>query len=155
MPIEFTGTTGSKSSFTVEPPTVLRLKLMLNGEPLKSEPCEVTFDNGSTVKKSADGDGFLEVPIPQGVRMATVVCLQHKPVEHRLFLGTLLPVDKLQGHKLRLLQMGYFSGTPATLLKVDGYLKSALLNFQKRHKVKESGTFDSATKDALTKAYGC
>ncbi len=139
----------------VEPPTVLRLKLLLNGEPLKNEPCEVTFDDKAPVKMSADSDGFLEVPIPQGAKMAKLVYLQHKPVEHTLHIGKMTPPDSVTGQKLRLRQLGYYSGKPGKLGEADGHLKAALLNFQKRHKLKESGTLDSATKDALTKSYGC
>lgn len=155
MPIEFTGTTGSKSTFTVEPPKVLRLRLMLNGEPLKDEPCEVSFDDAAPVKKSADGEGFLEVPVPQGAKTAKVVCLKHKPVEHTVRVGKLSPVDSVSGQKLRLRQLGYYSGEPGKLGEADEDLKAALLNFQKRHGLNESGTFDGATKDALIKAYGC
>jgi peptidoglycan hydrolase-like protein with peptidoglycan-binding domain len=155
MAIEFTGTTGSKSTFKLEPPTVLRLRLMLNGELLKNEPCEVSFDDAAPVKKSADGEALLEVPIPAAAKKARVVLLQHKPVEHTLRLTRLSPVSSVSGQKLRLRQMGYYSGKLGKLGDSDPELKAALINFQRRHKLKESGTLDAATKDALTKAYGC
>lgn len=154
MAIEFSGTTGSKSTFTVEPPMVLRLRLMLNGELLKNEPCEVSFDGAAPVKKSANGEGLLEVPIPQGARMARVVYLTHKPVEHTLRMGQLSSADAVTGQKLRLRQLGYYSGKLGKLGEADTDLRDALLNFQRKHKLKESGTLDGATKAALIKAYG-
>jgi hypothetical protein len=155
MAAQFTGATGEKSTFKLEPPSVLRLRLMLNGELLKNEPCEVSFDGAAPVKKSADGDGFLQVPIPRAAKMATVVLLNHKPVEHTLRLGTLSPVDSVTGQKLRLRQMGYYSGKLGKLGTADGDLKAALVNFQKRHKLKQSGTLDGDTQDSLKKTYGC
>ncbi len=155
MTAQFTGTTDAKSTFTVEPPSVLRLRLMLNGEVLKNEPCEVSFDDAAAVKKSADGDGFLQVPIPRGAKTARVVLLQHKPVEHTLKLGILSPVDSVTGQKLRLRQMGYYSGKLGQLGSADEDLKAALVNFQRRHKLKESGTLDGATQGTLKKTYGC
>ncbi|WP_224360800.1 peptidoglycan-binding protein [Hyalangium versicolor] len=155
MTAQFTGTTDAKSTFKVEPPSVLRLKLMLNGEVLKNEPCEVSFDGAAAVKKSADGSGFLQVPIPRGAKMAHVVLLQHKPVEHTLRLGVLSPVDSVTGQKLRLRQLGYYSGKLGQLGSEDADLKAALINFQRTHKLKESGTLDGPTQDALKKAYGC
>jgi hypothetical protein len=155
MAIEFTGNTGAKSTFKLEPPTVLRLRLMLNGELLKNEPCEVSFDDAAPVKKSADGEGLLEVPVPQGAKKARVVLLEHKPVEHLMNVGKLSPVDSVPGQKLRLRQMGYYSGKLGHLGEADTDLKAALLNFQKKHALQESGTLDGATKGALSKTYGC
>jgi hypothetical protein len=150
----YTGTTDAKSTFTVEQPSVLRLRLMLNGEVLKNEPCEVSFDGLAAVKQAADGDGFLQVPVPRGAKMARVVLLKHKPVEHTLKLAGVPPVDSVAGQKLRLRQLGYYSGKLGELGSKDEDLKAALINFQRRHKLKESGTLDGATQDALKKAYG-
>jgi hypothetical protein len=155
MTTPFTGTTGSKSTFTLEPPTVLRLKLILNGEPLKNEACEISFDGAPPVKKSANGEALLEVPIPRGAKVAKVVLPQHKPVEHTLRLGPLPAVDTVAGQKLRLRQLGYYCGTSANRAKADDDLKEALLNFQKRHNLEKSGTCDGPTQDTLKKLYGC
>jgi hypothetical protein len=155
MTVQFAGTTGEKSTFKLEPPTCLRLKLMLNGEPLKNEPCEISFDGTAPVSKSADGNGILMVPVPRGARRARVVCLQHRPVEHTLRLGLLPSVDTVSGQKLRLRQMGYYSGKLGELGTADADLRNALINFQKKHNLTASGTLDAATKAALKSTYGC
>ncbi len=155
MTAQHTGTTEEKSTFVVEPPSVLRLKLMLNGEPLKNEPCEISFDEAAPVKKSADGNGLLQVPIPRGARTAKVVCTQHKPVEHTLRLGVMVSVDSVPGQKLRLRQMGYYSGKLGELGTADADLRTALINFQKKHGLNQTGTLDGPTKAALKDTYGC
>lgn len=155
MTAQYTGTTDAKSTFRLDPPTVLRLKLMLNGQPLRNEPCEISFDDAAPVSKSADGDGLLVVPVPRGARRAHVVLPEHRPVEYHLRLSRLTPIESVAGQKLRLKQLGYYSGKPGAQGTADADLTAALKNFQKKHNLTESGTLDSATKDALKRSYGC
>ncbi|MEA2560332.1 MAG: hypothetical protein QOH06_1836 [Acidobacteriota bacterium] len=138
------------------PKTKLRIVLELQkGKPVENEDWELTVD-GKPFKGNTGSSGLVEAEIPVDAREGQ---LKLRDLSWDLKLGHLNPLDPdvpdegMSGAQARLANLGYAAGA------IDGQLspetEAALKQFQAAHELKETGSLDDDTRDALAKAYGC
>ena len=133
-------------------PAKLRLRLMNEGEPRKSEACQVEID-GIWQTQTTDGDGVLEVPIPPGARRGQVrVGEGEEAATYELNLGHLDPFDTIRGVQQRLKNLGLYAGD------VDGQrgeeLQEALTLFANNQNLDPQSTPDAQLFTKLKEAHG-
>lgn len=125
-------------------PARLRLRLVVDDEPVADEPFELVIDGGRVVHGRTDGDGRIDVPVPPEARSGRLVVGEgDEALGYRLRLGHLDPVDSEQGLRSRLENCGY-----------PGALEDALRRFQRDHDLAETGVADAATVRALVDEHG-
>ena len=128
-------------------PVKFRIQMLHLGKPRKSEKFRIDID-GRLKDGVTDADGWIEVPIPPNARQARLFIGDE---EYQLDMGHLDPVDGVKGAQQRLRNLGLYGGP------VDGedspLFQGALVLFQRRQGLDETGKLDDATKDALRKAH--
>jgi len=129
----------------------LRVRLLEDTEPRGGEAYKLEYDDGQVLEGSTDGDGWVEQPLPVGVRKA-VLLLKEGVERYELVVGGLDPADTPTGAQGRMSNLGYYFG------KVDGVvgpmMQAALKRFQRAKGLEASGELDEATADALRGDYG-
>ncbi len=142
---------GQKKNDDQTKPVFIRMKLIRNGKPAAAVPYTLTLDNTTQLSGSTTGAGLVEKRVPATVASVLLTFLDTGE-SHTFNVGTLEPVDTIVGAQKRLKRIGYYHGL------VDGtagsLLTHALEAFQKANGLSVSGSLDSATQGALTKAYG-
>jgi hypothetical protein len=108
---------------------------------------------GEIVEGRTRGDGLLEEEVPTGAQEASLVLWIDDRTTYTMDLriGHLDPVEATSGAQARLRNLGHDVGP------IDGAhsekLTAAVLAFQKRRGLKETGTIDDATRRALRDAH--
>lgn len=124
----------------------------LEEEPRADEPYTLEID-GRSFEGTTDGDGCLEVAIPQDAERGRLFVGRppHRTM-HTLRLGGVDPIEELSGVQHRLNNLGLRCG------QANGELgpstREALRRFQREHELKESGQPDQATRDKLVEVHG-
>lgn len=149
------GQTAKRHPFKMKKPVaVLRLRIILQGDPLANEDYELSYD-GKEVRGTTDGDGALEQKVPveiQTVDIAIGDYLQHLAVG---FLNPIrdTPDQGVSGAQDRLRNLGYGPGP------VDGILgegtEAALRAFQGDYGLSVTGALDDSTRLELERQHGC
>jgi len=132
-------------------PAKLRLRLLDDDDqPLSSKQYILDID-GKLLSGSTDSKGMLEHSIPPDAKKGRLILVENQD-EYLLDLGDVDPIDEVSGIQGRLNNLG-FNGGP-----VDGVLgprtKAAIKEFQRKHKLKETGEVDEATRKKLIEVHG-
>jgi hypothetical protein len=119
-----------------------------NGKPYASKNYKLTVD-GNETKGSTDGDGLLEEKIPAGAEGGELILFtdggeDDTGVLFTLDLGHLDPVEEDSGVIARLHNLGYDFDEDD-----PDELKNALVSFQNKNSLDESGEIDDATRNKL------
>jgi len=129
----------------------LRLSLYdMDGEPLKEGEAYCIEFEGKKVKGTIKDNGLLEEQIPCSVREA-VLTIQGK--SRKLLMGSLDPLDTVEGLWARLANMGY--GSSDIRKSPDDELESAVRRFQIDYDLEPDGIPGPRTKAKIKKVYGC
>jgi peptidoglycan hydrolase-like protein with peptidoglycan-binding domain len=136
-------------------PTMLRLQILDDDEPVANQPWELQVD-GKTYTGTTDPQGKLEACIPGGARKATLVVGtetdEQSQYVYDLDLGDIDPVESIRGVQLRLRNLGFLCPDSGEL---DDETRQAILAFQKRNELPENGRPDDKTRQALKDKHGC
>jgi hypothetical protein len=129
----------------------LRVRLLDDAEPRKGEPYRLEYDDGQVLEGSTNGDGWVEQPLPVGVRRAVLV-LRDGAERYEMAVGELDPAETTSGAQGRMSNLGYYFG------RIDGELgpmtAAALRRFQRAKGLEATGELDEATAAALRGEYG-
>lgn len=131
-------------------PAVLRLQLVVAGQPRANEAYVLTID-GEMSEGALDGSGWLIKPILPSAQSATLVLTRTHEV-FELALRRLDPVDSVRGAQGRLSNLGYYRGEVNGTM--DDATHAALKSFQELEGLAISGELDAATQGALKRAHG-
>jgi peptidoglycan hydrolase-like protein with peptidoglycan-binding domain len=142
--------TGKKHRFVlkVSPVDIHLILLDEDEKPFANQPYALDVD-GRKFNGSTDGKGALKHRIPGGSRKGhLVVGSGNTKREYYLQLGYVHPIDTISGGQARLYD-GPVDG------ELNGHTRSAILVFQKKHKLPMTGEYDKATQDKLKERFGC
>ena len=153
-PKEHTGDTGRRHRFRVLGiPAVLRLQLFDDDEPRADQSYRITIRGPGFEKTTAgttDGEGVLEVSCPPSATEGEIV-VGPDELHLELRLGHLDPIGELTGVQKRLNNLGFDCGEPNGQLGPS--TQHALLIFQARFGLEETGEPDDATRALLEKLH--
>ena len=129
-------------------PDMLSLKFVdMNNEPRSGLVYKLDFGSKS-YDGTTDSDGLIEHPLPPKVNQAKLFI---DGEVHQIELSYLDPVSSMSGLQARLANLGFECG------KIDGNAaektRLAILEFQRRKELNESGEFDDSTLEALSNLY--
>jgi len=128
-------------------PAKLRLRLLKEGEPRANESYRVDID-GRLTRGVTDGDGFVDIYIPCNAKQGKLwVGPPGDEKMHLLQIGKTMPVERIQGVKQRLKNIGYRCGFIDD--EITPVYEDALRAFQKDHGLPETGKADDATRQKL------
>jgi hypothetical protein len=129
----------------------LRVRLLDDAEPRKGEAYRLEYDDGQVLEGSTNGAGWVEQPLPVGVRRAVLV-LKDGAERYELAVGEPDPADTPSGAQGRMSNLGYHFG------RIDGELgpmtAAALRRFQRAKGLEATGQLDEPTAEALRGEYG-
>jgi hypothetical protein len=144
---EMSCATDAKHTFQLnDTPARLALQMLdRNHKPRKGLPYSVSID-GAVHSGTTDGEGKINEPMPADAKKASLVLQDGQNVEkYEISLGHVNPVDHETGGQQRLENLG--------LKGLDS--KIALLWFQKKNGLPQSGQLDSETLAKLKSVHGC
>jgi N-acetylmuramoyl-L-alanine amidase len=130
----------------------------LNLEPKPQEPNVdapyILLVDKARSEGSTDGDGRVEISIPEGAQYAELIIDPNTDDEEviELSLGDMDPVDTVSGVKKRLANLQFYSGDLDE--EQDLELYAALSQFQHTYELEIIGLIDQATKDKLVEVHG-
>jgi hypothetical protein len=129
----------------------LRVRLLDDAKPRAGEAYRLEYDDGQVLEGSTNAAGWVQQPLPLGVRRAVLV-LKDGTERYELAVGELDPADTTSGAQGRLSNLGYYFG------RIDGELgpmtAAALRRFQRAKGLEATGALDEATAEALRGDYG-
>lgn len=133
-------------------PSVLRLRLLDDGEPRANQPYTLEID-GEVFSGTTDGDGKLEQTVMPGAKEGKLsVGEGEQEDEYVVKLRHLDPVGEVSGAQARLASLGYDPG------EIDGQMtpetQAALQQFQVEQGLSETGELDQETIRKLEELYG-
>jgi type VI secretion system secreted protein VgrG len=140
-----------KDADTKKKPVYIRVKVLRNGKPAAGIAYKLVLDGVTTLSGSTTGAGLVEQKVPATVSAAVLTFLDTGETR-TLTIGKIEPVDTLLGAQHRLGRLGFYHGSPDGVL--GPLMAHALQAFQNANGLTTSGELDSATQDALKKAYG-
>jgi N-acetylmuramoyl-L-alanine amidase len=133
-------------------PAFLHLRLFWSGEPRAHESYTIVA-NGRQFTGTTDAEGKLTIALPRDTFDATLVVGEDERREEIVVrLGTLPPVDVLDGVVRRLANLG-FDGGPAD--DADARLRFALERFQASAGVTVDGELTDEVRAKLVERHGC
>jgi hypothetical protein len=148
------GGTEQRHTFSLKRMTeMLDVRVLRDDVPRAREPYTLTVD-GQVSSGTTDGDGHARCAIAPNARRAVLrVGTEPDADEYQLALGELDPITELSGIQGRLNSLGLDCGP------VDGQwgprTETALLKYQRKRGLRETGKPDSATREKLREEYGC
>lgn len=131
-------------------PSHLRVRLVVDDEPLANEPYELHV-GAQVLEGQTDGDGWLDEPIPPGAADAMLFVGANRQAIP-LQLGTVDPETEVSGAQARLRNLGYYDGDASG--ELDESTEAALKSFQQKAGLRETGQLDAATQQKLKEAHG-
>ncbi len=123
-------------------PALFRLQLFDGEEPLKQQKYILTVD-GKVIMGKTDDYGVLQHHLPPSAKNGKLSFPGTSRSELTLDFGNLDPQTEIVGVQKRLNNLGFYCGTPDN--KLNKRTKEALLEFQRRFELKETGEADAAT----------
>lgn len=134
-------------------PEMLRIRVLLDGEPRGNEPYTIEID-GSTFEGMTDADGKLSCPIVPNARRANLrVGVEPDVSRYTFTLGAMDPIEHIRGVQGRLINLGFDCGA------IDGICgpktEAALREYQKSRKLPVTGEPDETTRKQLQADFGC
>ncbi|WP_437585297.1 PGRP and LysM peptidoglycan-binding domain-containing protein [Sorangium sp. So ce1000] len=144
--------TGQRTRFALaQDRAALHLRLVENEEPVANTAYVVEID-GAPQSGTTDGDGKLEIKLPEGARRARLT-LAGRIDEYILRLGYVDPVTEVSGLQARLHNLGFYQAA------IDGRsgerVAAAIREFQATHGLEVTGEPDDPTREKLSALYGC
>lgn len=129
-------------------PAKLNFQLVFNGKPRANIPYHLVID-GVGRDGQTDGDGWVRESIPPNAGTARLTLRPSgKPEEVLEFqLGHLDPIDTVEGQKGRLRNLGFFGEEIDDTISEE--FTAAILAFQKKMGLSESGEADEETRSRL------
>ena len=125
---------------------VLRLQLLTRNHKPRAGLRYVISIDGALASGTTDDEGRIQHPIAPDASHAVVTIQESGNTEkYDLNLGHVNPIDDPTGHQQRLANLGLSGGLPQ---------KTALLIFQKKNGLPETGQMDAATIACLKKVHG-
>lgn len=133
-------------------PPRIKIRICNEGQPLAGEPYKF-FLEGRILEGSINGEGYVEVPVPSGVRHGILFVGEgSNAMEIDVDLGGLDPVDTIIGVQKRLSNLGLEPGM------LDGIMgpntRAALQRFQKLNELEPTGELDERTREKLKEKHG-
>jgi hypothetical protein len=148
---EASGSTQTRHRFRKKGvPAKLRLRLLDGDEPRAHLEYVLDID-GALHQGTTDGDGWLEHPLPPGARQGGLRVNGEAPVQ--LLLSHLDPLDTVSGAKARLANLGFHQG-PIDDERMTEATVEAIVLFQRKYELEETGQLDQATRDKLVEVHG-
>lgn len=149
------GATEQKHTFKLKnPPSVIRIKIMIAWEPFANEPYKLWLNKEDPPREGkTDAKGIIEEEIPPRQVWALLrVGPEIEQYEHVLQIGWLDPIDTLSGVVARLNNLGYAAGPivnfgSSNIIPLG--LRKSIRQFQVDHGLKPTSAFDQDTKDKL------
>ncbi len=134
-------------------PTKLRLQILDDDQPVANQPWELQVD-GKTYSGTTDPQGKLEVDIRGSAGRASLVVGTEENGQYLydLDLGDMDPVESIRGVQKRLQNLGFHCPDHGQL---DEETQQAILAFQKRYELPETGQPDERTRTTLKEKHGC
>jgi len=125
---------------------VLRLQLLDRNHNPRAGLSYVLSIDGTLTNGTTDGEGRIEVPIsPSASQGQLTIQDQGETEKYNLNLGYVNPIDDSTGHQQRLTNLGLGGGLPP---------KTALMMFQKKNGLPQTGEMDDGTISCLNKIHG-
>lgn len=131
-------------------PAELKIQLKKKGKPRANLKYTLDID-GNVRQGQTDGEGWIKEKIPPNARQGQLRLNGGSEV-HVLALGAMNPIDAVSGQKMRLKNLGYYSGHESE--EVTTAFQAAVRAFQRDQGIDPSGECDSATTDKLKNAHG-
>ena len=132
-------------------PVWLRLRLLNSGESRANESYILDID-GILYSGTTNADGDLECSIPPGAKRGRLRVGEEQD-EYILELGCVDPITEISGVQERLNNLGFDCGAADGVMRSE--TQAALIEFQKKHDLPQSGEPDIETQNKLLKAHGC
>ncbi len=134
-------------------PTIFRLRLAENGNPLANQEYTLRFEDGTELCSATNDRGQLECPMPSTARRAKLTLRsKEESRDFALHFGNLEPTELLRGVQQRLRHLGFYSGP------IDGaYTKqvtAAIKSYQISRGLEPTATADAETCDRLREEHG-
>jgi len=126
------------------------LRVLQNDKPIANENYTLVVD-GEQIEGTTDGDGWVRQPIKADAAKGKLVFARIKH-EQELLFGYLDPIDEVTGVQGRLRNLGHYPGEVDGA--ADGLTETALLGFQHKYGLAETGKPDDATKAKLKEIHG-
>lgn len=126
------------------------LHVLKNDEPVANAGYVLTID-GSRIEDKTDGDGWIHQPISQSAKSGKLV-IADADLEYDLNFGYLDPVEEISGVQSRLRNLGHYFGSITG--EKDYLTEAALLGFQRKYQLPETGESDNATQAKLKEIHG-
>lgn len=130
-------------------PVLFRLQVFDVEEPRANQMYRLTID-GRSRTGTTDGDGVLEEYVPTDSKEGELV-IGEDEFTILIDFGHLDPVSEISGVQKRLINLGFFRGEPDG--KLDDLTRAALLAFQIRFELEETGEPDDKTLKKLEEVY--
>jgi hypothetical protein len=128
-------------------PAKLHLRLLNEGEPRANESYRVDID-GKLTKGVTDAEGVVDIYIPCKAKKGKLWV--GPPEDEKMYilqLGKTMPVERIQGVKQRLKNIGYRCGSIDD--EITDVYRNAVLKFQQENELPGTGEADEATRQKL------
>ncbi|HEX7832947.1 MAG TPA: peptidoglycan-binding domain-containing protein [Thermoanaerobaculia bacterium] len=126
-------------------PSRFSMQLFERGVPRANETYRLEFDNGRTAEGTLDANGVLDA-FADATARSVLIFVGDDEECFELQIGTLRPIDTLEGVQQRLRNLGHYSGR-------DAGDADAIRNFQAVSGLTVTGDLDDATRAALAAAH--
>lgn len=131
-------------------PAKFKLQLRRQGKPRANLDYELKID-GEIRRGKTNTQGWIIEAIPPDAKQGELR-LDHGKEIHLLELGFLDPIETIPGQKMRLRNLGYYSGPMDDAVTTS--FKEALGRFQVKHNLDPTKEADAATVDKLKNIHG-
>jgi hypothetical protein len=109
--------------------------------------------DGEALSGTTDGQGYAEIAAPPGAQQLRLEVEEDGETEvYEFQLGHVDPVESIRGVRQRLANLGFACETSG---EMDAPLREVLKDFQRRHKLPETGELDAATRQKIKSVHGC
>lgn len=127
-------------------PAQIRLQMFDGEEYRDNQDYEFIVDNTQRHSGKTDDEGVLKISISPLAKAGKLIIGEDKK-EYEFDFGRLPPDDTLEGVKARMQNLGFYFGEIDN--ELDDVTRDALLAFQRRFDLEETGEPDQATRDKL------
>lgn len=133
-------------------PSKITFQVLEFGKPLVGIAYTITLDDKSEIKGNTDGDGFIRESVQPERKWALVEYEgRFGPKKKKVSLGHLDPISTTSGVQQRLKNLGYDLEATG---EEDEKTAHALMRFQRKQQLEQSGSIDDATRDKLVEVCG-
>jgi len=135
-------------------PARYRVQLVSRGKPIANCLYVLTIDDGTELSGRTDAKGVIEAFVPPDCRRG-LLRVDRSPDNSDLVLeisfGCVDPIEEISGIQKRLTNLGYDCGSPDGVENES--TRAAVLLFQYRHGLAETGQLNEATRELITRLH--